>query len=101
MLNEGHGSLQPHDPVLLSPLLLHLVQLRLGAEAWVLVAGASPWSSVTSQPHCDLTAGPGRMATVLRGRATGAQPGQLPSQAGEHAPSGSSVQGLAHGPTWG
>ena len=50
--------LPPLPPPPLWPQLLLLLQSGLGAERSVLMAGAASWGSVTSQPCCDLTAGP-------------------------------------------
>ena len=44
--------------MLLLLLLLLLLQWGPGAERSVLMAGAALWGSVTSEPRCDLTAGP-------------------------------------------
>ena len=50
--------LLPPPPLVLPLLWPQLLQSGLGADWSVLMAGAAPRGSVTSQPCCDLTAGP-------------------------------------------
>ena len=50
--------LLPPPPLVLPPPWPQLLQSGLGADWSVLMAGAAPRGSVTSQPCCDLTAGP-------------------------------------------